>query len=526
MSQPLLTAVTVTFGRHSNVEQAIAMFLAQNYANKRMVVLNTFPGQKFMFPGCDFPVKPSDPPALLHLVNCETRPTSMGQARNMAIDLAQDSILVCWDDDDLYRSNHLSALARHFDDDTQWVWQDHMFYAENGRIIKTAVGSPNVFAFRKSAWEKCGRFASMNTGEDKDLMARITALNGKRIHVEPPEITFCYGWGPQSGYHLSGHGFDEPGAATGYWKVGELVEQQAAAMLIPTGEILLKPTMRLNPDEMIADWLVQNNMIAEPGANECCIVCLGRYGDLCNLLPVAKHIADRFGKPFWMVSREFADLFDGVSYVTPWVTDLPPAKINEAVALARKRFKNVLVCQVYGENWQADKLSASYNRESWRLAGFANRFDDHSWKPVFDRRDSGRETVLLGRAYRSIYDETTTPMLLVNVTRAMSSPYPPGAALLAEIIAKFSARFHIVNIAELKLERVYDVLGLMERCVALIACDTVHLHLAAAVDCPTIAIVNAIPWLGTELRATDNFIRFTYADSVETIIAGMEKELL
>lgn len=513
---PSVSCIALAFARVPQLEQAIGNFLAQKYDGEReLIVLNSFPKQilKGNFPN-------------VRIINLDERPATLGDCRNIAIESAQGEVVLCFDEDDLHHSNFIQSMAIHFEDGIDWVWQDRMFYAENGRIVKTAVGSPNVFGFRKSAWQRCGKYPSMNTGEDQKLRALIeSSSKGRIIKTEAAAITFIYQWGASSGYHLSGHGFDEPGAATGYWKVGELVEQQAAAMLIPTGEILLKPTMRLNPDEMIAEWLVQNNMVAEPGANECCIVLLGRLGDLCNLLPVAKHIADRFGKPFWMVSREFADLFDGVSYVTPWVTDLPPAKINEAVALARKRFKNVLVCQVYGDNWQADKLSASYNRESWRLAGFANKFDDHSWKPVFDRRDSGRETVLLGRAYRSICDETTTPMLLVNVTRAMSSPYPPGAALLGEIIAKFSARFHIVNIAELKLERVYDVLGLMERCVALVACDTVHLHLAAAVDCPTIAIVNAIPWLGTELRATDNFVRFTYADSIETIIAGMEKEL-
>lgn len=504
-----VSCIALAFARVPQLEQAIKNFLAQNYGGEReLIVLNSFPKQtlKGNFPN-------------VRIINLDDRPATLGDCRNLAIEAATGEIILCFDEDDLHHSSFIQSMAVHFEDGIDWVWQDRMFYAENGRIIKTAVGSPNVFGFRKAAWAQCGKFDSMNTGEDAKLMKRITALKGKRINVSPAEITFIYQWGNSSGYHLSGHGFDEAGAATGYWKVGELVEQQAAAMLIPTGEITLKPTMRLNPDEMIADWLVQNNQVAEPGANECCIVLLGRYGDLTNLLPVARHIADRFDKPFWMVSCEFTDLFDGVSYVTPWVTDLPPTKINEAVALARKRFKNVLVCQVYGENWQADKLSASYNRESWRLAGFASRFDDYSWKPVFDRRDAGREAVLLQRA-----NPKDEPMLLINVTRAMSSPYEKGGELRRAIYERFTLSFKIVDIAELKLERIYDVLALMERAVALVSCDTSPLHLAAAVDCPTIAIVNDKPWLGTELR-TDNFIRFTYADSIETIIAGMEKEL-
>lgn len=507
-----ISAICLTFGRVPQVENAIRNFLNQDYPHKELIVYNTFSEQHLFG---EFPN--------VKIFN-EPRPASLGEARNAAIERASGDVLAVYDDDDIYCSDHLSTIARHFTDGIEWVWLDSMFFTERGRIQKVVTASPNTFAFTKRIWKEIGGYESINTGEDRAAMNKLTAFKGVRVPTSPDQITFLYGWNTGTP-HISGHGFDTPGARTGYDKVMEYVDLQAKAMLIPTGDVELKPTLRHDGDALKDEWLKQNHWMMDANANEVCIVLLGRMGDCCNALPIAKHIADRFGKPFWMVSREFADLFDGVSYVTPWITDLPPVKINEAVALARKRFKNVLVCQAYGENWQADKLSASYNRESWRLAGFANKFDDHSWKPVFDRRDGGRETVLLGRAYRSIYDETTTPMLLVNVTRAMSSPYPPGAALLAEIIAKFSARFHIVNIAELKLERVYDVLGLMERCVALVACDTVHLHLAAAVDCPTIAIVNAIPWLGTELRAMDNFIRFTYTDSVETIIAGMEKEL-
>jgi len=504
---PLLTAICVTYGRASNVEQAIAMFLAQDYPNKRMVILNTFPRQTLLGSRGD-----------VLIVNCKERPSSMGACRNLAIEVAEEGVLCVWDDDDQYSSRHLSTIAKHFTEGVEWVWLDKMFFCERNRITKITTGSPNCFAFTKQIWKQVGGYPDVNTGEDRQAMAKFNAFRGVRVALNPEEITFAYGWATGD-YHVSGYGFDEPGAPTGYAKVGELIEQKAAAGLIPVGEIVLKPELRIDPDAMIAEWLSNNHHVSNKESNDVCIVQLGRHGDICNILPVALRIFNTFAKPYWMISREFAPLLDGVSYVTSFVTDIPQDRVIEAIAIAKRRFKHVVVTQVWGQNYAADRRCYSYNRESWRLAGFEKQFDNYDWKPLFDRRDAVRESALLKRV-----NPTGKPMLLVNVTRGVSSPYPRGTELLSQLVFKFAGQFQIVDLATIRLERIYDVLALMERAEALVSIDTAHAHLCAAVDCPTIAICNDKPWLGTVLRH-NNVLRFTYADSVENIMRAIEEAL-
>jgi len=56
---------------------------------------------------------------------------------------------------------------------------------------------------------------------------------------------------------------------------------------------------------------------------ESCCIHLGKYGDLMVLMPGWKHSFDKTGiRPLVMVSQEFANLFDGVSYVRPWAVPL------------------------------------------------------------------------------------------------------------------------------------------------------------------------------------------------------------
>lgn len=508
MTAPLITAICCTYGRVHRLQNAIKQFLAQDYQRKQLIVYNTFDRQQLTG---DF--------ENVVIINAP-RPATIGDARNEAVTRADDaSIIVCWDDDDSYRPNHLSSLAQHFTNGTQWAWLDTMFFCEKDKISRIITGSPNVFAFTKEAWLKVGGYPSVNTGEDRDFIARVNPMKGTRVKLMPSEITFAYGW-DTGDLHLSGFGFDKAGQMTGYAKVAAEINALADRGDIPTGIVELKPKLLFDAGKLMTEWLADHHHTERLVENDVCIVQLGRYGDIINALPIALHIHNTFAKPYWMISREFAPLLDGVSYVNPVVVDLKQDQVMPAVAQAQRRFKNVLLTQVWGHDWQAPKLSASYNRESWRMAGFAHKFDDFSWKPLFDRRDKERESVLLRRAC----PHAMGCRLLVNVTKGVSSPYPHGALLLAGIAAKFGHIFHIINIASLKLERIYDVLALMEDAAALVTIDTAHLHLSAAVECPTIAICNDKPWLGTEVRH-ENHLRFTYADSIEDILAAMGKEL-
>lgn len=255
--------------------------------------------------------------------------------------------------------------------------------------------------------------------------------------------------------------------------------------------------------------------------NDVCVVELGRYGDIVNILPILLHIHNQYGKPTLMVSRQFADMLDGVSYVNLRVVDLRNDQLEQALVLAKREFKHVLCAQIWGgPQYFQEKICPSYNMESWRNCGFRHKFDDPTWRPYFDRRDAERESLLVNKL--TVPDK---PMLLVNVTHSVSSPFHEGPKLLAAIQERLANDFNIVNVGGLKLHRIYDLLGLMDAASCLVSVDSAHLHLAPASGVPTVALVNDQPWLGSIPRLMTGSL-YHYKDAVahpEDVIASILK---
>lgn len=49
------------------------------------------------------------------------------------------------------------------------------------------------------------------------------------------------------------------------------------------------------------------------------ILQLGRYGDVINVLPIARrHYLNTGEKPWFVIAKEFADILEGVTYVDPF----------------------------------------------------------------------------------------------------------------------------------------------------------------------------------------------------------------
>ena len=97
VQEPLISCIMPTYGRPDYVNEAIAMFLAQDYPRKELVILNDCPGQRF---ACDQPG--------IHVFNADERYSTLGEKRNAAIELAQGDIIAVWDDDDIYLPWRLS----------------------------------------------------------------------------------------------------------------------------------------------------------------------------------------------------------------------------------------------------------------------------------------------------------------------------------------------------------------------------------------------------------------------------------
>lgn len=502
MDKPHITALCLTFGRVDFVNEAIQMFLNQTYDGpKRLLVYNTFTKQKLVG---DFPN--------VEIINANERPPNLGACRNKAIAFCNQGLIVIWDDDDAYLPNHLQNFADHYTDGVDWIWHTRQFYMESFKLRQTVHGSCNSLAFTKTAWEKVGRYPDRNSGEDRDFVSKLTSqCAGKKITLSDEALSFIYHWG-QGVYHLSGQGDDQKGMPSGHDRIAAYTEELAKRGVIPTGTIVLQPELKHDYVKMKQAFLAERAAIAQKKTSVC-FVQLGRYGDIVNMLPMAKHCHDNYSKPYLMVSREFASILDGVSYVEPYVVDIPFDTLQPAIELAKQTFKHVIVSQIWGRDYQCEHHTNAYNLESWRQAGLLKYF--HDWLPVFDRRDQEREQAIIKKL------KNEKPMLLLN-TSGFSSPYPRAAELTAEITRRFGSDFNIVNISNLRLERPYDLLGLLHESELLISTDSLPLHLATANSCVAfIGIVNNAPWLGTELKG--NFLeRFTYDDSVNTIVDAIE----
>ncbi len=91
----------------------------------------------------------------------------------------------------------------------------------------------------------------------------------------------------------------------------------------------------------------------------------------------------------------------------------------------------------------------------------------------------------------------------------VSSPFPLAPILKELVKAKFPApKWQVVDLANIKAERFYDLLGLYEKAHCLMATDSGPLHLARATpELPVFALVNDKPllWNGSPWRPNHAF---------------------
>lgn len=243
-----------------------------------------------------------------------------------------------------------------------------------------------------------------------------------------------------------------------------------------------------------------------------CLLQLGRYGDIMNILPVAKRIAQSYGKPpAMMVARKFADILDGVSYVHRVIFDGEFSEVEAAQIEAEKKFQLVITSQVWGTTWQVPHECQSYNMESWRCAGFLPQWGERD-KLVFDRADVPTKI-------------SPRPMLCLCLSSGHSSPFKEWKPVQEHIVEKYADRFEILDLADMHCDRVYDLLRWIRGARLLITSDTSPLHLAAACSTPVVALVNDDPWLASTPRC-NAVLKMPYRDvlgRLEEIDSVIEK---
>ena len=212
---------------------------------------------------------------------------------------------------------------------------------------------------------------------------------------------------------------------------------------------------------------------------------LGRNGDVINMLPLMQREAEREGRPAqFIIAKEFAGLLDGCSYIepVPWPYSWKDARCAFNCFNGDPTCGDVVNCTIHARDYHSRRQARNFERQAW-----LNARADVPWGSlplVFDRRSPAREKTLL-KSLR-IGKE---PLLLCSFS-GTSGPFDQGEKVMAALTAAFP-QHRILDLSDVRAERLYDLLGVLERAQALVCTDSALLHLAAAV--PALPVCSLIP---------------------------------
>lgn len=231
---------------------------------------------------------------------------------------------------------------------------------------------------------------------------------------------------------------------------------------------------------------------------------LGKYGDICNILPLLHHDAQNGPRPRLMVAAEYAPILEGVSYVEPLIFEGPHYEIANAVEQAKPLGPwictqvngpiNEVKAFVYEPARMETARTTSFAKEQWRVADRLGEWIN-GYPLVFDRRVPDREAALLQRVTK----KKKTPFVLVHAD-GVSSPFPYKELLLE--LVKYCG-FSVIDLGQVKADRIFDLIGLFELAHCLITTDSALMHLAQACpSMPVLALANDKPllWNGSPWR--------------------------
>jgi glycosyltransferase involved in cell wall biosynthesis len=182
--EPLVSCIMPTFNRRAFVPRAVDCFLAQDYANLELIVVDD---------GSD-PIADLLPPdPRIRYVRLGER-TSVGAKRNVACESARGEIVVHWDDDDWYppwRVRVQAAALRARGGDVCGSSVVYYLDAARNRAFsyrysgaRPWVGG-NTLAYRREVWA-ANRFADVQVGEDLQFVWRVPAA--RVIDLREPSL--------------------------------------------------------------------------------------------------------------------------------------------------------------------------------------------------------------------------------------------------------------------------------------------------------------------------------------------------
>lgn len=245
--------------------------------------------------------------------------------------------------------------------------------------------------------------------------------------------------------------------------------------------------------------------------NQPVIILTGKTGDIILMLPAFKAMHERTGlKPRVLVSRAYAPVLEGVSYVDSVILDSDFMDIPAAMMKAREfgdpvlpkwwddklkpeQHEGGIILRVHGNNWSVDQSKwPNYMSSMYQRSGFT--LDEMMKLPlIFDKRNKPAEEHLVSKFTAN----NKKPLLLLNFT-GEASPFPLVPEIMRYLLP-FQSRLNILRLDSFRANRIYDLLGLIEKSIGMITIDTATLHLMQATTKPYIALTRD-GWSGSVPR--------------------------
>ncbi|MEU0809260.1 glycosyltransferase [Streptomyces sp. NPDC005970] len=257
---PTVSCLMVTKGRLPLAERAIRCFLAQTYTRAELVVVDD---------GADGALEDhvrelADPRIRLHRLPPEGR--TLGELRNIAVDLAAGPYVCQWDDDDLYDPERLEvqlAAVLALDATACFLARERLWWPARRKL---AISGVRVWeGSMLCAKDALPRYPEQRRGEDSPV-AEAVVRGGRTVSLDAPEL-----------YTYVFHGantFDEPhftslfDAATQVWPSGDAYADQVHAMAarlpVAPADVLEAEAPAEAPAHNAADTTADNT--ADPSA--------------------------------------------------------------------------------------------------------------------------------------------------------------------------------------------------------------------------------------------------------------------
>jgi hypothetical protein len=211
----------------------------------------------------------------------------------------------------------------------------------------------------------------------------------------------------------------------------------------------------------------------------------------------------------FVTSEKYSSIFEGTSYCQTKKYSGDPVELQHCINLCQG-LPDLRVAQVFMHPKET-KQEKNYALESYRLGGFRDQWRKYPY--VFNRRDPQREAKLI----------PDSPFIAV-ATHGVSSPFANSEHLMRGLRVRFP-EYKIVDLSTIQAEKPFDLLGVLDAASCLVTIDTLHLWLANAAKCPTIALINE-GWRGSPSPVTATST-FRYRDyNIDQICDEVEKTLL